>query len=57
MINLLCHAKFIVSAACIISIIINVLAVPCTLKQIDLQAFSVTTAALLYQRVVVNKQM
>ena len=29
----------------------------CTPKQIDLQALFVTTAALLCQRVVVNKQM
>ena len=38
MINLLHHAKFIASAACVISII-DVPAVSCTLKQIDLQAF------------------
>ena len=39
-INLLRHAKFIASAACIISIIIDALAVSCTPnKQIDLQAF------------------
>ena len=34
------------SAACVISIIIDALAVSCTPKQIDLQAFFVTTAAL-----------
>ena len=38
-INLLHHAKFIVSATCVISIIINAPAVSCTPKQIDLQAF------------------
>ena len=32
-------------------------AVPCTPKQIDLQAFFVTTAALLCQRVNDNKRM
>ena len=48
------HCK---SAACVISIIINVLAVSCTPKQIDLQAFFVTTAALLCQSAIVNKQM
>ena len=56
-INLLCHAKFIGSAACVISIIIDVPAVSCIPKQIDLQAFFVTTAALLCQRVNVNKGM
>ena len=56
-INLLRHAKFIASATCVISIIIDVPAVSCTPKQIDLQAFFVTTAALLCQRVVVNKRM
>ena len=54
---LLCHVKFIVSAACVISIIIDAHAVSCTPKQIDLQAFFVTTAALLCQHVVVNKWM
>ena len=54
-INLLHHAKFIELATCVISIIIDALAVSCTPKQIDLQAFFVTTAALLCQRVVVNK--
>ena len=39
LINLLRHAKFIASAACVISIIIHVSAVSCTPKQIDLQAF------------------
>ena len=57
LINLLCHAKFIASAACVISIIINAPAVSCTLNQIDLQEFFVTTAAFLCQRVVANKQM
>ena len=33
------HAKFIVSAACVINIIIDAPAVSCTPKQIDLQAF------------------
>ena len=54
-INLLRHTKFIASAACVISIIINTPAVSCTPKQIDLHAFFVTTAALLCQGVVVNK--
>ena len=40
-----------------ISIIIDAPAVSCTPKQIDLQAIFVTTAALLCQHVVVNKQM
>ena len=53
-INLLHHAKFIASATCVISIIVDEPAMPCTPKQIDLQ---VTTAVLLCQRVVVNKQM
>ena len=57
LINLLCHAKVIASAACVISIIIDVPAVSCTPKQIDLQVFFVTTAALLCQRVIVNKRM
>ena len=56
-INLLRHAKFIASAACVISIIIDAPAVSCTPKQIDLQAFFVTAAALLCQRVVVNKRI
>ena len=43
-----------ISCACVISIIVNAPAVSCTPKQIDLQAFFVTTAALLCQRVVVN---
>ena len=47
-INLLCHEKFIVSATCVI--IIDAPAVSCTPKQIDLQAFFVTTAALLCQQ-------
>ena len=52
-INLLRHA----SAACVISIIIDgLLCRSCTPKEIDLQAFFVTTASLLCQRVVVNKQ-
>ena len=42
LINLLRHAKFIASAACVISIIIDAPAVSCTPKQIDLQAFFVT---------------
>ena len=58
-INLLCQAKFIASAACVISIIISIIidapAVSCTPKQIDLQALFVTTAVLLYQCVIVNK--
>ena len=54
---LLRHAKFITSAACVISIIIDAPAVSCTPKQIDLQAFFVTTAALLCQHVIVNKRM
>ena len=56
LINLLHHMKFIASAACVIRIIINAPAMSCTPKQIDLHAF-VTTAALLCQRVIVNKQM
>ena len=36
---LLCHTKFIVSAACVISIIIDAPAVSCTPKLIDLQVF------------------
>ena len=51
-INLLCHAKFVASAACV-----DAPAVSCTPKQIDLQAFFVTTAALLCQRVIVTKRM
>ena len=39
MINLLHHAKFIASAACVISVIINAPPVSFTPKQIDLQAF------------------
>ena len=39
------------------TVIIDVPAVSCTPKQIDLQAYFVTTAALLCQFVVVNKQM
>ena len=38
-INLLCHAKFIASATCVISIIIDAPAVSCMPKQIDLQTF------------------
>ena len=57
LINLLCHAKFIASAACVISNIIDVPAVSCTPKQKDLQALFVTTAALLCQRAIVNKWM
>ena len=57
LINLLGYAKFTALAACVISKIINAPAVSCTPKQIDLQQFFVTTAALLCQRVVVNKQM
>ena len=49
--------KFIASATCVISIIIDAPAVSCTPKQIDLQVFFVTTAALLCQRVVVNKRI
>ena len=56
LINLLRHAKFIASAACVISIIIDATAVSCTQTQIDLQALFVTTAALLCQRVVINKR-
>ena len=56
-INLLRHAKLIVSATCVISIITDAPAVSCTPKQIDLQVFFDTTAALLYQHVVVNKRM
>ena len=55
--SLLCHSKL---AACVISIIINVPALlcqSCTPKQIDLQSFFITTAALLCQRVIVNKWM
>ena len=51
------HAKFIASASCAISIIMYAPAVFCKPKQIDLQAFFVTTAALLCQRVIVNKRM
>ena len=51
------YIKFIASAACVISIIIDAPAVSYTPKQIDLQAFFVTTAALLCQRVVVNKRI
>ena len=36
---LLCHAKFVASAACVISIINDMPAMSCTPKQIDLQAF------------------
>ena len=54
-INLLRHAKFVASAACVISIIIDPTAMSCTPKQIDLQAFFVTTAALSCQCVTVNK--
>ena len=46
--------KFIASAACVI---VDAPAVSCTPKQIDLQAFFVTTAALLCQHVVVNKRI
>ena len=49
--------KFIASLTCVISIIINVPAVSCTPKQIDLQAFFVTTTVLLCQRVIVNKRV
>ena len=49
--SLLCHSK---SAACVMNIIINVTAVSCTPKQIDLHALFITTAALLCQRVIVN---
>ena len=45
------------SVACVISIIINALAVSCTPKQIDLQAFFVITAALLCQCAIINKWM
>ena len=52
------HAKFIASAACVINIIImDTPAVFCKPKQIDLQAFFAATAALLCQRVIVNKRM
>ena len=44
--------SLLLSAACVISIIINAPAVSCTPKQIDLQAFFVTTAALLCQCVI-----
>ena len=44
-------------AACVIKIIIDAPAVSCTAKQIDLQAFFVTTVALLCQRVIVNKRV
>ena len=54
-INLLRHARFIASAACVISIIMDVPAEFCKPKQIDLQAFFVATTALLRQRVIVNK--
>ena len=49
------HAKFIASAACVISIIMDAPAEFCKPKQIDLQAFFVATAALLCQHVIVNK--
>ena len=46
------------SIACVISIIIvRLLCQNSIPKQIDLQAFFVTTAALLCQRVVVNRQL
>ena len=47
----------IMSAACVISIIIDAPAVSCTPKQIDLQPPFVITAALLCQRIIVNKRM
>ena len=56
-INLLHHAKFIVSAACVISIIIDKPAVSCTPKEVYLQAVFVNTVALLCQLVIVNKPM
>ena len=51
------HAKFIASTAYVISIIMDAPAVFCKPKQIYLQVFFVTTAALLCQRVIVNKRM
>ena len=57
LINLLRHAKFIASATCVISIIMDVPAVFCKPKQIDLQVFFVATAALLCEHVIVNKRM
>ena len=56
-INLLRHTKFIASAACVISIIMDAPAVFCKPKQIDLKVLFAATAALLCQRVIVNKQM
>ena len=50
-INLLRHVSL------LHQLIIDAPAVSCTPKQIDLQTFFVTTAALLCQRVVVNKRI
>ena len=51
---LLRHAKFIVSATCVISIIIHAPVVSCTPKQIDLQVFFVTTVAADVNRQLLN---
>ena len=63
-INLLPHTKFITSATCVISIIMDTPAVSCTPKQIDLQLFFVAKAASLcksaaaqYKQVDINLQL